>query len=139
MSDGGNGCARAVLGRLRRLLVRGVAKGSGGPTAAGDNGGSIVIGAISGMIVPGRLGGGTALHGISRVVATGRRGGVLATFRHADDGNAGGQVDAQVAVPGVAFFLAAIGLGLLFLDFVAHAGVEQRAEFSEWSHVEQLT
>ena len=115
-----------------------VANGSGGPIAAGDNGGSIVIGVIGG-IMPGRRGGGTALHRISGMVATGRRGDVIATFRHADDGDAGGQVDPQVAVPGVAFFLAAIGLGLLFLDFVAHAGVEQRAELSEWSHVEQLT
>lgn len=58
---------------------------------------------------------------------------------HVDDGNTGGEVYPQIAVPGVAFFLAPILLRLTFLDLVTHAGIEQRAEFSEWSHIRQRT
>lgn len=64
---------------------------------------------------------------------------VIRTSGEVDDGYPGSQIDAQIAVPGIAFFFSAIGLGLAFLDLVAHAGIEQRTEFSEWSHVDQRT
>jgi hypothetical protein len=62
-----------------------------------------------------------------RVTVGSRRSGVITALREVDDSDTGGQVDPQIAVPGVAFFLAPVGFGLSFFDLVTHPGIEQRA------------